>query len=81
MSDTQYFDNYLDLFVSEGWKQFQEDNQSVLDTLDLKTAKNWDEHIEIKTEIEVRELISSFADGIRYMMEHGEEESIYEESL
>jgi hypothetical protein len=76
MEDREYFDNYLDLFVSKGWLQFIEDNQGVLDNLDVRTSKNWDQHIEIKTELEVRELIASFEEGIRLSMEVEEEDDL-----
>jgi|ETNvirnome_6_100_1030635.scaffolds.fasta_scaffold01082_12 hypothetical protein len=65
IEDDEYNDNYLDLFITEGWKQFIEDNQFILESLDLKEAKNWDDHLIIKTEIEIRERISAFEGDIR----------------
>ncbi len=41
--ESEYYDNYFDLFMHPGWKQFVEDSQESLDSQrieDLKTEKD-----------------------------------------
>ena len=41
--ESEYYDNYFDLFMHPGWKQFVEDSQEFLDSQrieDLKTEKD-----------------------------------------
>tara|TARA_X000001316_G_C921685_1_gene36218 strand:+ start:2442 stop:2672 length:231 start_codon:yes stop_codon:yes gene_type:complete len=41
--ESEYYDNYFDLFMHPGWKQFVEDSQEILDSQrieDLKTEKD-----------------------------------------
>lgn len=45
----KYFDNYFDLFINTGWKQYIEETQASLDLLKLENAKNWDEFLSMKS--------------------------------
>lgn len=49
MIEQKYYENYFNLFVSEGWKQFLQDVTEQHDAIELLNAKNWDEFLVMKT--------------------------------
>lgn len=38
--DTKYYENYLDLFVTAGWKQFVEEAEDLLDSYEIEKIKD-----------------------------------------
>lgn len=38
--DEQYYENYLDLFLHPGWKQFVQESQDILDSQNIDEIKD-----------------------------------------
>ena len=38
--DESYYENYLDLFLHDGWKQFVEESQQLIDSYNIEEIKN-----------------------------------------
>lgn len=36
----EYYNNYLDLFMTEGWKQFEEDTNNVKESINMLSLEN-----------------------------------------
>lgn len=79
VDQAKYYDNYLDLFMTEGWKQYIEDTKEVLDHLDLSRAKDWDSFLILRTEIEVRDNIIGFEEELKLSMDNLKDEEDYDE--
>lgn len=79
----KYYENYFDLFMSKGWKQFLEEAQDGYDALDVEKCKDWDSFLVTKTRREQLKNILSFEDLIRTAYERAAtiEEFVYEENL
>lgn len=51
--DTKYYENYLDLFATDGWKQFLDDLQDRLDAYSIDYLTNEKELFKTQGEIAV----------------------------
>lgn len=59
------YDNYFSMFATEGWKQFIEDMDSILQTYRIEDIQN-DKHLSfVQGERRVLNLIVNFEDSMR----------------
>ena len=61
----KYYENYFDLFMSAGWRQFKEEAQDGYEALDVERCKDWDSFLVTKTRREQLNNILKFEDMIR----------------
>ena len=61
----KYYENYFDLFMSPGWKQFIEETQEGLNALNLENSKDWDSFLVTKTRREQLSNLLKFEELIR----------------
>jgi len=61
----KYYENYFDLFMSPGWRQFKEEAQDGYEALDVERCKDWDSFLVTKTRREQLNNILKFEDMIR----------------
>lgn len=70
LSDLEkYYENYFDLFMSPGWKQFVEETTEGLSALNLDNCKDWDSFLVIKTRREQLSNLLRFEELIRVAYE------------
>ena len=65
----KYYENYFDLFISPGWKQFIEETTQGLEALSLEASKDWDSFLVTKTRREQLNNILRFEELIRIAYE------------
>lgn len=61
----KYYENYFDLFISSGWKQFIEESTDGLNALNLEHCKDWDSFLVTKTRREQLSNLLRFEEFIR----------------
>lgn len=66
----KYFETYLDLFVTPGWKQFQEEMKEVFGSLQLDFANDYESFIRMKSAREQLSRIINFEAYIRMAMDN-----------
>ena len=71
----QQYDNYFELFRTQGWKQFIEDMQSVFDTYSIESIVDGQQLAKVQGERRVLNQILNFEWSIRNNFEMEEEES------
>lgn len=62
----QQYEHYFEMFLTEGWKQFVEDMQSVHDSYEIENIKDETTLFYIKGERRVLKQIIQFEDSIRH---------------
>jgi hypothetical protein len=70
MITPKYFENYLDLFLHPGWKQFMEEIKEGLENINLEDSKDWNMFLVMKTKkdcftyvLETENVIKTFYDS------------------
>ena len=63
--ENKYYDNYFDLFASDGWKQFIEEIQEILDKYRIEDIKNEQHLAFVKGERDALFRLRRFEGGIR----------------
>lgn len=61
----KYYENYLDLFLHEGWKQFVEEAQELLDAFEIEDIKDEIDLAFVKGQRNSLLNITRFETGIR----------------
>ncbi len=79
----KYYENYFDLFMSPGWRQFKEEAQDGYEALNVEKCKDWDSFLVTKTRREQLNNILNFEHLIRvaYDNQKTTTEFEYEEDL
>lgn len=62
--EQQYYDNYFDLFMHPGWRQFVEDSQESLDIHRIEDIKSEKELFYVQGQRSVLQNTIRFEDGI-----------------
>jgi len=60
VTSDKYYENYFDLFVHLGWKQYVEEAEDSLKSLNLEHCKDWDSFLVMKTKIGLLKSIVQF---------------------
>ena len=63
--ENKYYDNYFDLFATDGWKQFIEEINDILDKHRIEDIKNEQHLAFIKGERDALFRVRRFEQGIR----------------
>jgi hypothetical protein len=63
--ENKYYDNYFDLFVTDGWKQFIDEINDILDKHRIEDVKNEQHLAFIKGERDALFRIRRFEQGIK----------------
>ena len=67
--DDKYYDNYLDLFLHDGWKQFIEESKQLLDSYKIEDIKNEQDLFFTKGQVNILTNITRFETAIRNALE------------
>ncbi len=67
--DQQYYENYLDLFLTEGWKQFVQEAQELLDSFEIEEIKDGEDLAFVKGQRSSLLNITRFETGIKNAFE------------
>lgn len=67
--DEQYYENYLDLFLTEGWKQFVQEAQELLDSFEIEEIKDGEDLAFVKGQRSSLLNITRFETGIKNAFE------------
>ena len=71
----KYYENYLDLFLHEGWKQFVEEAQDLLDAFEIEDIKDEIDLAFVKGQRNSLLNITRFETGIRNAIEMESEDA------
>ena len=71
----KYYDNYFDLFLTAGWKQYIEDTQLAYDSINLETSKDWDSYLVQRTTRQNLKSILGLEEGIKAAYDRMKEDS------
>lgn len=63
--DDKYYENYLDLFLTQGWKQFVQEATDLLDSYKIEEIKNEQELFFVKGQRNTLMNVIHFETGIR----------------
>jgi hypothetical protein len=74
MSTSNYFDNYLDLFVHPGWTQLMQESQEVYNSLNYEGCKTHQDFLEVQAARKQLSKILNFENLIRLSLQQLEEE-------
>lgn len=76
--DEKYYENYLDLFLTAGWKQFAKEAQDLIDSYRIEEIKNEQDLFFVQGQINTLMNVINFETGIRNAldMEAGNDPSI-----
>jgi len=76
--DEKYYENYLDLFLLEGWKQFIQEAKDLVDSFKIDEIKNEQDLFFVKGQITTLMNVINFETGIRNAldMEAGNDPSV-----
>lgn len=81
LENQKYFETYLDLFLTPGWKQFQEEMKEVFGSMQLDLANDYESFIRMKSAREQLARVLNFEAYIRMAMDNeGSEETGEEDS-
>lgn len=73
--DDKYYDNYLDLFLHDGWKQFIEESEQLLDSYKIEDIKNEQDLFFTKGQVNILTNITRFETAIRNALEMESEDA------
>lgn len=71
--DKKYYENFRNLFLTDGWKQYVEESVEALKLLDLRSCKDWDSFLVTKTKIGMLDTIIQFEVLIKQAEKSAEE--------
>jgi len=71
--EQKYYENYLDLFIHQGWKQFEEELTEILDNYRIEDIKDEKHLAFVKGERSAFFRMRRFANGIKYTYERMQE--------
>ena len=76
--DEKYYENYMDLFLAEGWKQFIQEAKELVASYKIEEIKNEQELFFVKGQINTLMNVINFETGIRNAldMEAGNDPSV-----
>ena len=76
--DEQYYENYMDLFLTNGWKQFVEEAKELVASYKIEEIKNEQDLFFVKGQINTLMNVINFETGIRNAldMEAGNDPSL-----
>jgi hypothetical protein len=76
--DEQYYENYMDLFLTNGWKQFVEEAKELIASYKIEEIKNEQDLFFVKGQINTLMNVINFETGIRNAldMEAGNDPSV-----
>lgn len=76
--DEQYYENYMDLFLTNGWKQFVEEAKELVASYKIEEIKNEQDLFFVKGQINTLMNVINFETGIRNAldMEAGNDPSV-----
>jgi len=63
--DDKYYENYLDLFLHDGWKQFVEESQQLVDSYNIEEIKNEQDLFFVKGQLNILTNVTRFETAIR----------------
>lgn len=63
--DESYYENYLDLFLHDGWKQFVEESQQLIDSYNIEEIKNEQDLFFVKGQLNILTNVTRFETAIR----------------
>ncbi len=63
--DESYYENYLDLFLHDGWKQFVEESQQLVDSYNIEEIKNEQDLFFVKGQLNILTNVTRFETSIR----------------
>ena len=63
--DESYYENYLDLFLHDGWKQFVEESQQLIDSYNIEEIKNEQDLFFVKGQLNILTNVTRFETGIK----------------
>ena len=67
--DEQYYENYLDLFLTDGWRQFVQEAQELLDSFEIEEIKDGEDLAFVKGQRSSLLNITRFETGIKNAFE------------
>lgn len=68
----KYYDNYLALFDSDGWKQFIEEMQDIYESYDYDACATFENFCRVQSARKQLERVLKFENYIRLLMENEE---------
>jgi hypothetical protein len=76
--DEKYYENYLDVFLTDGWKQFIQEAKDLVDSFKIDEIKNEQDLFFVKGQINTLMNVINFETGIRNAldMEAGNDPSL-----
>lgn len=69
----QYFEDYFDLFSTDGWKQFIEELEDIIDTFSIENIKDQDDLKTTQGQLQILNRIANFEDSIRNAYDQAED--------
>ena len=76
--DEKYYENYMDLFLTGGWKQFVQEAKDLVSSYKIEEIKNEQDLFFVKGQINTLMNVINFETGIRNAldMEAGDDPSV-----
>tara|TARA_R110002096_G_scaffold116714_6_gene252887 strand:+ start:68 stop:334 length:267 start_codon:yes stop_codon:yes gene_type:complete len=72
----KYYNNYLDLFMTEGWKQFEEDTNNVIKSINLLSLENAKALHLAQGQMEILNWVLDWKNSVKNSYESLQEETI-----
>ena len=69
----EYFEDYFELFSTEGWKQFIEEIEDIIDTFSIENIKNQDDLKTTQGQLQILNRIANFEESIRNAYDQAED--------
>jgi len=69
----EYFEDYFELFSTEGWKQFIEEIEDIIDTFSIENIKDQDDLKTTQGQLQILNRIANFEDSIRNAYDQAED--------
>ena len=74
--EKEYYNNYLDLFMTEGWKQFEEDTNNVIKSINLLSLENAKALHLAQGQMEILNWVLDWKNSVKNSYESLQEETI-----
>ena len=72
--EEKYYENYFDLFIQDGWKQFEEELKEILDGYRIEDIRDERNLAYVKGERNAFFRMQRFANGIKFAYERMQEQ-------
>ena len=72
----KYYNNYLDLFMTKGWKQFEEDTNNVIKSINLLSLENAKALHLAQGQMEILNWVLDWKNSVKNSYESLQEETI-----